>query len=239
MSHKPALRVPVRTLSEGPSSLDVIAARYVVVVHRLQVGDALLLFDGAAHKEANALITGTSPLQVEVGAVRPATKMAPRNITWIHALPKGDKADAIVRDATELGATTIQFVHSSRSVVRLDVDRAASRVARWERIATEAARQCGRGDVPNILPIASWEDACRSASGEKFCLYEAASTRVLASAFSADRLVFAVGPEGGLEPSEVEVARAQGFSIVNLGELILRTETVCAAVLGAALLASG
>jgi 16S rRNA (uracil1498-N3)-methyltransferase len=62
---------------------------------------------------------------------------------------------------------------------------------------------------------------------------------VLASAFSADRLVFAVGPEGGLEPSEVEVARAQGFSIVNLGELILRTETVCAAVLGAALLASG
>ncbi len=233
------LRVPVRRLAEGRVTLDEDATRYVVLVHRLQIGDTLLLFDGAAHNEADAKVISTSPLQVEVGRLRPASKMARRNITWIHALPKGDKADAIVQDATELGATTIRFVHSARSVVRLDEERAASRVARWERIATEAARQCGRGDVPHILPITSWEDACKSASsGAKFCLYEEAPTRVLASALSAASLVFAVGSEGGLEPSEVELARAQGFSIVNLGELILRTETVCAAVLGAALLAS-
>jgi len=238
VSHK-RLRVPVRALSEGTRTLDEDTARYVIAVHRRQVGDELWLFDGAAQQEADAKIVSASPLQVEIGPLRPASKVAPRDITWIHALPKGDKSDAIVQDATELGATAIQFVHSARSVVKLDEERAASRVARWEKIATEAARQCGRGDVPAILPVTSWEEALSKAWGAKFCLYEDSELRIGAAAFSADRLVFAVGPEGGLDPSEVEIARAQGFAIVNLGELILRTETVCAAVLGAALLASG
>ena len=230
--------MPVRGLAEGTMTLDAETARYVVAVHRLEAGDALLLFDGAAHNEADARIIGISPLRVEVGPLRPAANMAQRNITWIHALPKGDKADAIVRDATELGATTIRFVHSARTVVRLDEERAASRVARWEKIAVEAARQCGRGDVPSIMPVSSWEDACESVSGAKFCLYERATTRLDALVLSGDRLVFAVGPEGGLDEAEVVVAQKNGFAIVSLGELILRTETVCAAVLGAALLAA-
>lgn len=224
----------------GTQQLTGDVAHYVQHVHRLRDGDELVLFDPSARVEANACImhSSTDGLVVDVGEPRAAVNVATREIRWIHALPKGDKADAIVQDATELGATTIEFVHSARSVVKLDRQRALARVARWEKIAQEAARQCGRGDALTIAPVSTWQAAVRGATGTKLCLYEGAIERLTPDAFGDGPLAFAVGPEGGLEPGEVDAARAAGFAPVSLGDFILRTETVCAAVLGAVRVAS-
>ncbi len=234
------LRLPLTGVRPGVRVLSTEEARYVARVHRLAEGDLLVVFDPAARIEAEARVTSLRERSVEltIGALSAASVVASRAVRWIHALPKGDKAESIVQDATELGASAIAFAESSRAVVKLDATRAKARAARWEKIAREAARQCGRGDAPVIESVAPWTAALAAAQeSSRFCLYEGATEpcgpRLHAALARGDSLAFAVGPEGGLTPAEVAAAVACGFEVVSLGALILRTETVCAAVLGA------
>jgi 16S rRNA (uracil1498-N3)-methyltransferase len=163
-------------------------------------------------------------------------------VTWIQGLAKGDKCDAVVRDATELGATRVVLSVTQRSVPRLDPQRTVARRARWTRIAEQAARQCGRSDAPVVSASDRWDDAidsCASAQA-RFCLWEGATEPLAPPLFEAlaqgASLAFACGAEGGLDESEVQLARARGWTISSIGPFILRTETVAAAVLGAVLI---
>jgi 16S rRNA (uracil1498-N3)-methyltransferase len=157
----------------------------------------------------------------------------------VYALSKGDKVDAVVRDATELGVTAIVMAETERSVVRIEGDRAEKKAQRWRRIAEEAARQAGRADVPAVDGPLAFEDAIACVQdAHKFALTPAAPERLGPLLSAADRaagVAFAVGPEGGFSESEIELARAHGFRAASLGETTLRTETVPAAVLGALL----
>ena len=146
-----------------------------------------------------------------------------------------------MRDATELGVTQGGRGREQRSVVRLGA-RSEDRLARWNRIATEAARQCGRGDAPLVSGPLSWEAALGEAMRVTLFSFVCGSeppprSGQILRELSRDRpLVVAVGPEGGIDESEIDFARGVGFAIVSLGPFILRTETVAAAVLGAVLL---
>lgn len=235
-------RAPVGDLAGNRRvTLDASTSRYLGRVLRLVEGDAFIAFDPRAAVEADARIVGTNrgALVVEIGDLRSANVTAPRRITLVQALAKGEKCDAIVRDATELGATSIVFAATARTIVELKPPRAKERLARWERIALEAARQCLRGDVPTIA-TATWADSMRAnASDACFVLHpevRANSAAMLRSAL-ADRergLGFAVGPEGGLSSEELEIAEKEGWEAVSLGPIVLRTETVAAALMGAA-----
>src|SRR5262249_23530063 len=137
------------------------------------------------------------------------------------------------RDATELGATRVVPVICERSVARPD----GARAARWRRIAVDAARQCGRGDAPAVEGPVPFVDAVHDAPPDalRLCL-DPGAERPLGAALEEDQgqaVVLAVGPEGGLTPAETAAAGSAGFVLVTLGPLVLRTETVCAAVLGA------
>ncbi|MFT3767931.1 MAG: RsmE family RNA methyltransferase [Minicystis sp.] len=229
---RPPLRVPVEQLAAGDHPLPPEAAAYVARVHRLVAGDRVVVFDPDRALEADAEIAdvGKRAVIVRVGEPRPARRPA-RAITLIQGIGKGDKMDAIVRDATELGATRIVPALCDRSVARPD----ATRAARWRRIAVEAARQCGRGDVPVIAPPTPFADAVRTAEGACFCL-DPHADRALGDALGSTLAVtFAVGPEGGLADGELVAAEQAGFVRASLGPFVLRTETVCAAVLGALL----
>ena len=226
-------------------TLDPEASRYVGRVHRAREGDTLLLFDPVTAREATATVLATTRdgVRCKVGEVRPSVLRPRRPATLVQAIGKGDKLDAIARDATELGATRIVATETARGIVKLGA-RAEERMGRLRRIATEAARQCGRGDVPELIGPLPWDAALRRAvepSGVLLCLWERATDPVgpLLRALGPEQpLVLAVGPEGGLEEAEVAAARALGYAIVSLGPFILRTETVAAAMLGAALVTS-
>lgn len=240
------LRVPVGDLREGVIALDAEASRYVARVHRKKPGDVCLLFDPAKAVEAEATLVRVEKDWVvcRVAALRPASVRPSRRVTLLQCIGKGDKFDAIVRDATELGATGIVAVESARTIVRLG-DKALARVERWRRIAIEAARQCGRGDAPFIEGPLGFGEAVRAhaeSDALKLCFWEKATEPAgphVRSLRAGQPVVFVVGPEGGLEEAEVEAAREAGFHIVSLGPLVLRTETVAAAVLGAVMLAAG
>jgi 16S rRNA (uracil1498-N3)-methyltransferase len=226
-------------------TLDPEASRYVARVHRVREGDALVLFDPVTAREATATVRTIERdgVRCDVGEIRASVLRPRRSTTLIQAIGKGDKLDAVTRDATELGATRIIATETARGIVKLG-SRAEERMDRLRRVATEAARQCGRGDVPELLGPLPWDAALRRAAdpaGVLLCLWERA-TAPIGPVFRALRpeepLALAVGPEGGLETAEIEAARALGYAVVSLGPFILRTETVASAVLGAALVTS-
>lgn len=232
------LRVPFPLTTAGLFPLPAEAATYVTRVHRLAVGDAFLAFDPERAVEADAAITEVTKrgAVASIGAIRPASVRSARSITLIQGACKGDKMDAVVRDATELGATRIIPAITARSVARPD----DARAFRWRRIAVEAARQCGRGDAPRVDPPLALAAALalHDPSGAAFCLDPTATLALgarLGIVAAATNVTILVGPEGGLDGDELAAAERAGFTRVYLGALVLRTETVSAAVLGALL----
>ncbi len=238
---KPALRLPLPAVEEGTHPLPHDAAAYATRVHRLGPGDPLVVFDPDRAVEADAEIASVDrrSVTVRVGPLRPASRRPARAVTLLQGTGKGDKLDAIVRDATELGVTSIVPVLCDRSVARPD----PARAARWRRIAVEAARQSGRGDAPAVSAPLPFAAAVRGSdeAALRLCLDPAAEIPLGAAlaTLGTRAVILAVGPEGGLSPDELAEAEAQGFVRVTLGPLVLRTETVCAAVLGALLAVTG
>ncbi len=239
-------RAPIPGLSPGQRRLEGPVAHYLGRVLRLRAGSEFIAFDPNAGTEADAVVVHVEgdAMAVRLGATRAGTS-APRALTWIQGYAKADKCDAVVRDATELGATRIVVATTRRSVVRLDDARTSARVVRWTRIAEEAARQCGRSDAPVVERPVSWADALALAGADaaRFCLWERATDPLAPGLFDALArgvpLAFACGPEGGIEDDEAALATAQGWKATSLGPLLLRTETVAAAVLGAVRVWSG
>lgn len=220
------LRVPFDDLAAGERDLDAEQSKYVVRVHRLRAGDAFVAFDPKRAIEADGEVLSRD--RVRIGEPRPAPAAA-RSVTWIHACPKGDKPDAIVRDATELGATKIIFVHTARIVAKPP----ASRVERWTRIAREAARQCGRADAPEVALEATWDAALAVEAVTRVCLDPRGAPLRDVLARAKGSIAFAAGPEGGFTDAEIAAAEKRGFVTCKLGAFVMRTETVPSAVLGA------
>lgn len=236
---KVVIRAPIRGL--GPT-LDAETSRYLTRVRRLGPGDRFVAFDPEAKTEADATLVDERTISVT--NERPASVVAERELVLVYCLAKGDKVDDVVRDATELGASRVIVARAERSVVKADADRAEAKRARWLRIAEQAARQCGRGDTPTIEGVLDWEAALEHAAGceARFVLDPRASEPLGSLLHSAvangASVAFAIGPEGGLAPAEVALAEEHGWVATSLGKMVLRTETVAAAVLGAVMVAA-
>jgi 16S rRNA (uracil1498-N3)-methyltransferase len=232
---KRATRVPVEGLQEGEWLLPGAAGHYVARVLRRARGDRLVLFDPGAGLEADAEVQSVDGARVTVlsGAARPAAQIE-REVILIQAVGKGDKLDAVVQDATELGATRIVPVLSERTVVQPGA-KASARVERWRRIASEAARQCGRARAPTVDELAPLLPAAAAIQGG-LRLALAPGAGALAGPLllgEAGSVAFVVGPEGGLTEGELRALEGDGWIAASLGPATLRTETVAAAVLGA------
>lgn len=162
----------------------------------------------------------------------------PARIYLFQGLPKADKMELIVQKAVELGVYEVIPVTARRCVVKLDGKKAAGKVGRWQGIAEAAAKQSKRGIIPQVHSVMGMREAVEYASGMEVKLipYELAEdmrrTREIIEAVGpgADIAVF-IGPEGGFEPGEIQMALEAGIEPVTLGRRILRTETAGLTVL--------
>jgi 16S rRNA (uracil1498-N3)-methyltransferase len=210
--------------------------RHLARVLRLGPGDLVLATDGLGQEYTvridalGAAATGT------VLAAAPRLTESPVAVTLVQSIPRGDKMEAIIRAATELGVTRIIPALTARTVVRLEEGRWGERLRRWQRVAREAAKQCGRAAIPEVMQPVPLPQAFADAdsNGLRICLWEAAPSPLGDILQAADRPVsvaLAVGPEGGLSASEVAQAEVAGWAIAGLGPRILRVETASVAAI--------
>jgi 16S rRNA (uracil1498-N3)-methyltransferase len=211
--------------------------RHAVKVLRLKCGSDIILADGAG-RECSCRITdigkGELTVRVEGVVAEPATEAGPR-ITLYQGLPKGEKLDLILQKCTELGVGEIVTFAAERSVARIAADQREERLARWQRIVREAARQSRRTVVPPVTLATDLTEVLGSArQAVRLLLWEEATGSGLKEALAglpvpADVGVL-VGPEGGFSPAEARAATEGGFIPVSLGSRILRTETAGLAI---------
>ncbi len=210
---------------------------YLTRVLRVAVGAALEVFDGSGRAFSAKLESASSDEAVLALGPARAGATPRRAITVVQGLPKAEKLEWILQKGTELGAAAFAPAAASRSVVKLAAGRAAERQKRWQRIVEEAARQCGRDDVPEVLPVRALADAARALAPGTCVLVldeEERGTRLSAAVAGLEPdapLALVVGPEGGLDRAEVEELRALGGHPVSLGPRVLRTETASVAAL--------
>jgi 16S rRNA (uracil1498-N3)-methyltransferase len=220
----------------GRVTFDALESRHLARVLRLRPGDTIIASDGAGHdytvrlESVGARATGT------VLGMAPRGLESPLAITLVQGIAKGDKMEAIVRAATELGVTRIQPALTVRTIVRLGPGAAVGRTERWRRVAREAAKQCGRSVVPDVATPAPLTACLQAGRGAELaiCLWEGDAPPLVAACETAGRprrAAVLIGPEGGLEAAEVDAARGAGWRVASLGGRILRTETAGPAVI--------
>ena len=216
-------------------------ARHLRDVLRLKPGDEVYVFDGAGmefHCRVGESRRDSAELTV-ISEVEPARPESPLLLTLAVALLKGEKFDLVVQKATELGVARVVPVITRHADIRLrDESEAVKRVARWQRIALEAAKQSGRAVVPQIDQPVTVESLIRPAAatvGSPGLLFSERAGQPLAEAIRAisggvSAITALVGSEGGWADEELDEARGNGWFLVTLGGRILRAETAAITV---------
>ena len=228
----------LRLFVDSPLSADLEfplpddAARHVQV-RRLQPGDDLRLFDGRGGEWlAQVTRMGKRDVDVRVRSHEAVERELPFALEIALGMPTNERMDALVEKATELGVAAIQPLQTERSVLRLDGDRAARRVAHWQAVAVSASEQSGRTRVPVVAPVrnlAAWlaEQPDPSLHAGRFVMSTGSApalARAVAPAATGRWLALS-GPEGGLTADEEAAAAERGFARISLGGLILRADT--------------
>ncbi|MBQ8110370.1 MAG: 16S rRNA (uracil(1498)-N(3))-methyltransferase [Clostridia bacterium] len=224
---------------DGVARLPAGEAKHAAKVLRLKPGDEVCALDGAGGRwrgEIEAVSDGDVRLRLIEGL---DSHESPLRLTVYEGIPKADKLDFIAQKLTELGAAALTPVRMERCVVKLDDRDGEKRRERLEKIAREAAKQCGRGRFPRVERPLDWPRALEEMKRHELLLipWEEAGGRGLKDAFAAAPgardIGIVIGPEGGMSPGEVAAMAEIGGVTVTLGPRILRTET--AAVVSAAL----
>lgn len=156
----------------------------------------------------------------------------PARLYLFQGLPKGEKMELILQKAVELGVYQIIPVETRRTVVRLDQKKKESKLRRWRAVAESAAKQSGRLIIPEVPGIMTFQEAMNFAKDLDIAViaYEhadcMAETKEILSRIKPGRSAgIFIGPEGGFEDSEIELAKGCGVKPITLGKRILRTET--------------
>jgi 16S rRNA (uracil1498-N3)-methyltransferase len=244
------VHLPAPLASDLTVELPHGSAQHLTRVLRLGEGDALRAFDGTGG-EYDAVIESVrrGAVSVRIGAHHAIERESPLNITLLQGIARGEKMDLILQKATELGVTRIVPVTSQRSNVRLTRETAAQKREHWLGVVASACGQCGRNRLPQVVEPVDMAGAVQYAGqGLKLALVPEEDARTLralldeaiaANAGKAPPITLLVGPEGGIDPSELRLARLKGFTPCVLGPRVLRTETAALVALAALQFAAG
>lgn len=231
------LYFPDEVSAHGTAEIRADAAHYLTRVLRLQSGDEVTLFDGRGGEYA-AQVTAVSKhaVHLRVGERTLVDRESPLELRVAQSLSSGERMDYTVQKAVELGVARIQPIATERSVVHLDAQRAAKRVAHWQAVAVAACAQCGRNRVPEVAPVmsyAAWLGQLAGESSLRLMLSPAGAGGLRSVQRPAGAVWLLCGPEGGLTAVEEKTAEQIGFTGIKLGPRVLRTETAAVAALAA------
>lgn len=218
-------------------------ARHIAKSLRMSAGETLTLCDGVGNEAQGVIVSLSSDaVSVRLGAANLSAAEPQTHISLYLAMPKGDKLELVVQKAVELGAAEIVLLLTSRCISRPKGSDTEKKVQRLQKIANEAAKQCGRGKIPQVRGILTFSQTlCEMQQFDcSFTLYEGncAPLRSLLPE-KGSRIALLVGSEGGFSPEEVLEAQTSGVLATSLGKRILRCETAPIAALAAVMFSLG
>ncbi len=220
---------------EGMGSITITGSdvNHIKNVLRMKPGEKVLISNGV-DKDYHCRLAeiGAEEVIAEILSVDEEGTELPARLYLFQGLPKQDKLELIIQKAVELGVYQVIPVSMHRCVVKLDAKKAEAKVKRWNGIAESAAKQSKRMMIPEVTDVMTVKEALAYAAefDLKLLPYEnargmAATRECVEKVKPGMNIAVFIGPEGGFEDSEVELAKAAGFEAVSLGRRILRTET--------------
>jgi len=224
--------VPKENVRGDNIIIDGAEAKHITTVMRLAMGDTVVIFDGTGKEYIGVIKNITSKgVNVAITETRAAGGEDLVRVTLAQAIPKKEKMDYIVEKSTELGVHEILPIVTERTVVRVDEDDRKKKHERWQRLAQEAAKQCGRRDIPQIRPIMLLGDSIKMVNDFDLSLvaYLSDDTVPLRDAIkntSPARVAVYVGPEGDFSPKEIDLFKSNTKArYVSLGKRVLKSDT--------------
>ena len=221
---------PQDQISDSHITLDESETHHARQVLRLQSGDEVSVFDGEGREYLCRIVSiekRTANLVIE-SEVTPSAPESPVEITLVAAILKGDKTDTVVQKAVELGVTRFVPLLSARCEAKFKD--AGKKMIRWERIALDASKQCGRTRLMTVqepTSLISFLESC--VDGTRIFFSERDGAK-LGTMSAGKNITAVVGPEGGWEDLEIETASGCGFQLVTLGGRVLRADTAAIAI---------
>ncbi len=224
MAHVPRIHWPEPLRPGQQLELDGDRAHHLLRVLKRRAGDALILFRQDTEYSASILEVRRNALRLEVGQASTVTRESPLRSLLVQGVSRGERMDYSIQKCVELGIGDIQPVLCRRSGVQLDGPRLSKKQDHWQAVALSAAEQCGRTRIPRVqpcLPLAQFLNGTHRG----YVLAPGGLALGETPPAGDAPLELLVGPEGGLDDEELELARRAGLLPLSLGPRILRTET--------------
>ena len=228
----PRFFVNTEAISEGEIRILDTDAHHIARSLRMAEGDEVTVCDGSG-KEYSCILSRIRDEEciAKIQDVSESLREPKMIITLYMAYPKGDKLETVIQKAVELGATAVVPFESSRCIKKPKAEKADKQTARLQRIAEEAAKQCGRAVIPSVSQPISFKEMLGSVKDSELRLicYENEDGRtikdVLKKCERPTSVAIIVGAEGGFSAEEAQAAIDSGCLSVSLGNRILRCET--------------
>ena len=230
----PRIYTPQALAANHTLPLDNDAANHVGRVLRMQAGQALQLFNGDGNNYA-ATITEVSKKQVTVKIIDAQTNPveSPLNIHLGQAISRGDRMDFAIQKAVELGVTEITPLFTERCGVKLDGERLSKRNEQWQKIAISACEQSGRSVIPVVHPAINLDQWLAQDTNSLQLTLDPRASATIKTLTASQHIRLVIGPEGGFTDIEVAATSLAGFTGIQLGPRVLRTETAALSAISA------
>lgn len=230
------LYCPAKLAPGATVTLPDNAARHAAKVLRMKAGDSLILFNGDGHDfEAELLRVGKEGVTAKITGQLTTERESPLRVTLAQAISSGDRMDFTLQKSVELGVAAIQPLAAERSVVKLSGERAEKRREHWQNVVISACEQSGRAVIPEVAAPVSLPHWLGTPNDYplKIMLSPTAAQTLHDLPRPDGPICLLIGCEGGFSPQEAESAQIHGYTPVQLGPRVLRTETAALTALAA------
>jgi 16S rRNA (uracil1498-N3)-methyltransferase len=226
----PHFYIPPENIKESFFAADKEQSNYIANVRRFKKGDEIMIFDGMG-KSYKAQILTIDKNSITGKILSSSYKKSPLKVNLYTAMPKNERFEWLIEKCAELGADKIVPIILKRSIIRTISD---SKLERAKKISIAASSQCGRNDIMQILPPILFTEAIKEAAlnsnSLNILLWESEDKTSMSKLLNSDKgntdtVNIFIGPEGGFENDEIELAKELNMQMASLGENILRVET--------------
>ena len=216
--------------------IDSSESHHIIHVKRLKIGDSIIVFNGTGDEfEAEIEDIEDNRVNVRINQQKTISKENIVEINVAFAIPKGKRSHLLVQKCTELGVHKLIPINYARSVVKLKDD-CSVKIEKWQKIAIEASKQCGRNTITEIGNIVDFDNILNTSDSYDLPLFACSQSdsdnlkNTLQEYQKPNNILSFIGPEGGFTSNEIEMAKRAGCKFVSLGSQILRVETAAIAV---------